>query len=62
MGLCLHPDIRLEQMDWDDEQRLPAWARDWEKNILVIKAEEVSPIIHTARPKIDLVAAAADMM
>lgn len=62
VGLCLHPDIRLEHIDWDDEQRLPAWARDWEKNILVIKAEEVSPIIHTARPKIDLVAAAADMM
>lgn len=46
LTLTLHPNIRIEQIDWD---RPPAWAEEWDANALVISADEKNPFVE--RPK-----------
>jgi phage terminase large subunit GpA-like protein len=36
VAVCLHPDIRIEQIDWE---RPPGWAAEWDHNDLVIQAD-----------------------
>lgn len=41
IAICLHPDIRIEQLDWATP---PGWAQpDWNKNDLVFKPVEGRP-------------------
>lgn len=58
LGICLHPDIRLEHINWE---KPPAWAETWDKNILIIKPEAKHPLIQTSKPKFDLAKIAAEM-
>lgn len=51
LGLCLHPDIRLEHFDWD---KPPLWAAQWDRNILIVAAEETSPLIEVQKPQVNL--------
>lgn len=32
VAICLHPDIRIEQVNWENP---PGWAREWDRNDLV---------------------------
>lgn len=47
LGLCLHPDIRFEHIVWENP---PAWAAEWDQNVLVIEPETKNPIIQIKRP------------
>lgn len=51
IGLCLHPDIKWEHLRWDEPDRIPAWAKPWDENILVTQADESSSLI--GRPVAD---------
>lgn len=62
IGLCLRPDIRLEHFDWTDEASLPAWAKSWDENALVIDPEGESPLVQVKAETIDLTQAAADFL
>lgn len=62
MGICLHPDIRLELIDWDNEAKLPAWARTWDDNALIIQPEEKSPLIKVKKTNVDLKKVAKNWM
>lgn len=58
IGLCLHPDINVEKINWE---KPPKWAEAWSGNVLVIAPETKNPIVHVVRPKIDLAKIAAEM-
>ncbi len=58
IGLCLHPDIKFEHIDW---QKPPAWAEEWDANILVSSPNAKNPIIQTKRQVFDLSKIAAEM-
>lgn len=58
LGLCLHPDIALEKINWE---RPPGWAEVWDKNTLVIAPENKNPIIDVVKAKIDLAKIAAEI-
>jgi phage terminase large subunit GpA-like protein len=48
LGLCLHPSIKLEHIDWGNP---PSWAKEWEHNDLVVKIAtmSVNPIVQTKK-------------
>jgi phage terminase large subunit GpA-like protein len=52
LGLCLHPDINLERITWNDGE--PAWAKPWDENIFVFAPEEPGPIRVDGGPPINL--------
>jgi phage terminase large subunit GpA-like protein len=54
LGIALHGDIRLEYLPWENEERLPSWAKKWNENDLVINLKEDSPIIVTKKTVVDL--------
>lgn len=54
IGICLRPEIRIEHMTWDDEEKLPGWARAWDENTLVISPEEDSPLVGGTQKVVDL--------
>ena len=62
LGLCLTPDIRLEHMDWSQPDKIPAWAKPWDHNILIVKPEEKNPLIETKKETVDLTKLAGDWM
>lgn len=62
IGLCLHPDIRLEHIKWDDPERVPGWAKPWDQNLLVIKPLELNPIIQVKREPVKLLEAAEGLI
>lgn len=39
IGICLHPNINLDAIRWDEPDRVPAWARPWGENPLVFSPE-----------------------
>ena len=45
IALCVHPDISIDRIKWDDEKSLPAWAKPWNENALVISPEETNPLV-----------------
>lgn len=51
LGLCLHPDIRLEHIRWDEPEKVPGWAKPWDENTLIIMPEEKNPLIETKRSR-----------
>lgn len=53
LAICLHPDIRLEHLDWANP---PGWARvDWERNDLVFKSSQGQPFAQApSKPKLTL--------
>lgn len=58
-GLMLHPDIRIEHLDWSNP---PSWAQPWDTNSLVIGAVEKSPMVLTdTQPIYDLTKIAEEM-
>lgn len=58
IGLCLHPDIRIEHMNWE---KPAAWAEEWDKNILVVSPAAANPIIARKPRTVDLASIAAEM-
>lgn len=62
IGLCLRPDIRLEHFNWDDESSLPAWAKVWDENALVIASDEESPLVQVKHESVDLKNVAKDWL
>ena len=62
VGLCLHPNIRLEHVDWSQPDRLPQWMKPWDENPLIIKAQEKNPLIETKKETVDLTKLAGDWM
>ncbi|MDR3474338.1 MAG: phage terminase large subunit family protein [Devosia sp.] len=58
LGLGLHPNIRLEHIDWESP---PAWAAEWDKNDLVMSARSANPLIQTQQSTFDLAKIAAEM-
>lgn len=61
VGLGLHPNIKLEHLDWSNPAKLPIWARPWDENALIVLPEMKNPIIKTKRPPVDLAAIAAQV-
>lgn len=45
LGLCLHPDINLERIAWDDPERVPSWAKPWDQNDFIIPSNEVKSFV-----------------
>lgn len=62
LGLCLHPDIRLEHLKWSDPERIPAWARPWDENDMVILPEATNPIVEVKRTVGNLMQAASEFL
>jgi phage terminase large subunit GpA-like protein len=50
LALCAHPDIGLQKIQWDNPDRVPAWARPWDQNALIIAAEEANPLVQKKAP------------
>ena len=61
VGLGLHPDIRLEHIDWLNPESVPGWAKPWDQNSMVIEPEEKNPILITEEVVIDLAKMGAEM-
>jgi phage terminase large subunit GpA-like protein len=57
-GLCLHPDIRLEHLNWDNP---PGWAKPWDENDLVVKLNVKNPLVQKKAPVFDLAKIAAQV-
>lgn len=57
LGLCAHPDIKLDFLRWDDPASLPSWAKPWDQNSLVIAPEETSPLVERKTQVIDVTSA-----
>lgn len=47
LGICLHPTIRIEKIDWENP---PSWAAPWDKNDLVF-GEDVGEAFVIKKPK-----------
>lgn len=62
IGICLHPDIRLEHIAWTEPEKVPAWAKPWDQNSMVFKAVEESPVVQTASEEVDLTKLASQWM
>lgn len=46
LGLRVLPQLgAIERLNWDDEEKLPPWARDWDANPLIMRPEQTSPFI-----------------
>jgi phage terminase large subunit GpA-like protein len=54
LGISLHMDIRLEHLPWDNEGKLPGWARQWDDNDLIIAPEAKNPLVATKKTVVDL--------
>lgn len=50
IGMCLHPNINLDRLKWDEPERLPAWAMPWDDNALVFSpaANDDEQLVKTA--------------
>lgn len=60
IGLGLMQEIRLEHLTWDDESRLPAWARPWDENPMIVTKETKNPFVETKQP-LDISKIASEM-
>lgn len=52
LGALLHPTIKFDMIKWDEPEKIPTWAREWDENPLVFggaNAEE--PLVATAPKK-----------
>lgn len=58
VGLCLHPSIRIEHLNWE---KPPGWAKPHDENDLVVKAAAKNPLVQTKAKKFDLAKIAAQM-
>lgn len=46
LGLRVLPKFgNMEKLDWNDEANLPVWAREWDKNPLIVKADDDDPFV-----------------
>ncbi len=46
LGLRVLPQFgAIERLQWDDEDKLPPWARDWEDNPLIVGADAGDPFV-----------------
>lgn len=60
IGLCLHPDINLERITWEDPDRVPGWAKAWDQNDFLMKSDQVKTFVEKAVDPAALSAAASE--
>lgn len=47
VGICQHPEIRLENIDW---KKPPVWAAEWDKNNMIVSVDEKGEVVPVAKP------------
>lgn len=58
IGVMISPMLQIETLDWNNP---PAWCAEWDKNNLVIAADQKDRFALTARPKYDIEALARQL-
>lgn len=53
LALCAHPEIGLHKIRWENPEKIPAWAKPWDQNALVIKPTDKSPMVQVAKKDFD---------
>lgn len=47
IGACQHPNIRVEMIKWDEPEKVPSWAREWDKNDFLILPDKKQSFVKT---------------
>jgi phage terminase large subunit GpA-like protein len=61
LAMCVHPDINLDRIKWDEPDKVPGWAREWDKNDFLVLPDKRRSFVETA-PKVDLKQAASNFL
>lgn len=61
IAMCVHSEINIDRINWEDETKVPSWAREWDKNDFIIQPDKKQSYV-TKREVGDLKKIAADFL
>lgn len=61
LAMCVHPDINLDRIKWEESDKVPSWAREWDKNDFIIQPDKKQSYV-TKGEAVDLKKVAANFL